>query len=105
MENVPIDAFPSPFSGEGRGADETPAGSCEFSTSMAPDDAHTLLSVLVEASTQTAATSSRLKKQQQIAGLLRTVSPHEIELAVSYLAGELRQGRTGISFATLQAAT
>jgi DNA ligase-1 len=71
---------------------------------MTTGDAHTLLSTLVETSTQTAATSSRLKKQQQIAALLRTVSPQEIQLAVSYLAGELLQGRTGISYATLQAA-
>jgi DNA ligase 1 len=76
----------------------------ELGEYMAEQDSKTLLATLVEASNQTAATASRLKKQQQIATLLRQVSPDEIDLAVSYLAGEARQGRTGISFATLKAA-
>lgn len=69
---------------------------------MTTPAAHTSLAALVETSSHTAATSSRIKKQQEIAALLRTANPHEVELAVGYLAGELRQGRTGISFAALK---
>lgn len=72
---------------------------------MTTNDLHTPLAALVETSKQIASTTSRLKKQQLIATLLRQVNPQEVQLAVSYLAGEPRQGRTGISFTMLKGAS
>lgn len=71
---------------------------------MTNHDRQVTLANLVETSKQIAATTSRLKKQQAIATLLKQVGLQEVQLAVSYLAGEPPQGRTGISFAMLKAA-
>jgi DNA ligase 1 len=64
----------------------------------------TLLAPLVETSQRVGATSSRLAKVRELAGLLRTLQPEEIETAVHYLSGEIRQGRIGIGYATLRGA-
>ncbi len=64
----------------------------------------TLLAGLVAASSRVGATSSRLAKVREIAGLLGRLSPDEIGIGVSYLAGELPQGRIGVGYAALQAA-
>ncbi len=56
----------------------------------------TLLANLVETSRQVAATSARSAKRRLIADCLRSVQPREIEIAVLYLSGEIRQGRIGI---------
>lgn len=64
----------------------------------------TLLARLVDASERVAATSSRLAKVGELASLLGTLPPEEIEIAVRYLSGELPQGRIGIGLALLQEA-
>src|ERR1041384_6666783 len=53
----------------------------------------TVLARLVEASLQVAATSSRLAKVRVLAECLRDLPPEEFELAVTYLSGEVHQGR------------
>jgi DNA ligase-1 len=67
-------------------------------------DGMTLLAELVSTSSRVSGTSSRLAKVREIASLLARVSREEIGIAVSYLAGELPQGRIGIGYATLQSA-
>jgi len=64
----------------------------------------TLLINLVDASQRVGATSSRIAKARELAGLLGSVSPDEIETAVHYLSGETPQGRIGIGYSILQAA-
>ncbi|HVS77967.1 MAG TPA: ATP-dependent DNA ligase, partial [Steroidobacteraceae bacterium] len=66
--------------------------------------AMTLLAELVSTSARVAAASSRLAKTREIAGLLRRVDRSETGAAVSYLAGELPQGRVGVGYAALHAA-
>src|SRR6478752_5345737 len=63
----------------------------------------TLLVDLVAASDRAAGTASRLAKRDTIAVLLRSAAPDEVEIAVAWLAGELRQGRIGVGWATLGA--
>lgn len=63
----------------------------------------TLLADIVEASSRAAQTASRLGKRDAIAACLRAVAPDEVEIAVAFLAGEARQGRLGIGYATLRA--
>jgi DNA ligase-1 len=62
----------------------------------------TLLAPVVTTSQQVATTSSRSAKTRLIAGLLRALDAAEVEIAVPYLSGEIRQGRIGIGYATLQ---
>ncbi|HUI62674.1 MAG TPA: ATP-dependent DNA ligase [Steroidobacteraceae bacterium] len=64
----------------------------------------TLLASLVGTSERVGATAARLGKVRELAALLRTLTPEEIETAVLYLSGETRQGRIGIGFATLREA-
>ena len=61
----------------------------------------TLLAALVDASNTAAQTTSRRAKRDAIAACLRAASPDEVEIAVAYLSGEIRQGRIGIGYATL----
>ncbi|MEO6895911.1 MAG: ATP-dependent DNA ligase [Caldimonas sp.] len=61
------------------------------------------LADLVEASGRAAATTSRLAKRDAIAAVLRGAAPDEVEIAVSWLSGETRQGRIGVGWATLAA--
>ena len=63
----------------------------------------TLLADLVAASDRAAETSSRLAKRDAIAEVLRGAAPDEVEIAVAWLAGEARQGRIGVGWATLAA--
>jgi DNA ligase-1 len=63
----------------------------------------TLLAAVVDASAAAAQTSSRRVKRDVIAGCLRGAAPDEVEIAVGYLSGEIRQGRIGIGYATLAA--
>jgi len=63
----------------------------------------TLLAAAVEASGQVANTRSKLAKRDAIANCLRGAEGDEVEIAVAYLAGEIRQGRIGIGYATLAA--
>jgi DNA ligase-1 len=59
---------------------------------------------LVNASQAVAATSSRLKKVEYLAGALERAEPGEIEAVVAFLSGGPRQGRIGIGAAAIRAA-
>ncbi len=63
-----------------------------------------LLATLVQASAQVAATSGRLAKIKLLADLLKQAGPDEIELAIAYLSGTIRQAKVGVGWATLQKA-
>ena len=63
-----------------------------------------LLNALVTTSIQVAATSGRLAKITLLAELLKQASPDEIELAIAYLSGTIRQSKVGVGWATLQKA-
>jgi DNA ligase-1 len=63
----------------------------------------TLLVHVVAASLQVAATSSRNAKIRLLANALSTLSAEELEIAVTWLSGETRQGRIGIGPAALRA--
>ena len=60
-----------------------------------------LLADLVAASTAVGATRSRIRKREIIAGVLGSLANEEIRVAVSYLSGELPQGRIGLGYATV----
>jgi len=62
-----------------------------------------LLYDVAAASSAVAATSSRLAKRSLLAAVLSSAPVDDLEIVVSYLAGELRQRRTGIGWATLGA--
>ncbi|HEY7889682.1 MAG TPA: ATP-dependent DNA ligase [Steroidobacteraceae bacterium] len=64
----------------------------------------TLLAELVSTSSRVGGTSSRLAKVREIARLVAELSHEEIAIGVSYLAGELPQGRIGVGYAALQVA-
>jgi len=55
-----------------------------------------LLTTLVATSAQVAETSSRSAKTRLLAECLRTLDRDELEVAVLFLSGEIRQGRIGI---------
>src|SRR5580693_5671660 len=61
------------------------------------------LSDVVAVSQAVAATTGRLEKVAQIAGLLTRTPPDEITIVVPFLSGEVRQGRIGIGGALLSA--
>src|SRR4030095_5619987 len=61
----------------------------------------TLLATVVATSQQVAGTSARSAKVRLLAECLRTVAVDEVEIAVLYLSGEIRQGRIGIGPSTL----
>jgi DNA ligase-1 len=61
-----------------------------------------LLTQIVGASRDVAATSSRLAKTERLAECLGHASPEEIAIAVSYLSGELPQGAVGVGWASLR---
>ena len=63
-----------------------------------------LLQQLVQTSRQVAATSGRLAKIDLLATLLKQAPPAEIETAIAYLSGAVRQSKLGVGWATLQAA-
>jgi DNA ligase-1 len=61
-----------------------------------------LLDELVTTSRAVASTRSRLAKRRALAALLSSAGPDDVEVVVAYLAGELRQRRTGIGWALLR---
>jgi DNA ligase-1 len=63
-----------------------------------------LLANIVKASRQVSETSKRLEKTALLADVLKQLSAEEIEPAVAFLSGSLRQGRMGIGYAALHAA-
>ncbi|MGH9283989.1 MAG: ATP-dependent DNA ligase, partial [Acidimicrobiales bacterium] len=56
---------------------------------------------VVNTSETVAATSARGAKIAALAGLLARLDPDEVEAVVAFLAGEPRQGRIGVGWATL----
>ncbi|HEX2658827.1 MAG TPA: ATP-dependent DNA ligase [Polyangia bacterium] len=59
------------------------------------------LAEVVETSRQVAETRSRLEKTDRLAALLRRLPPPLVSVGVSYLAGDLPQGRLGVGYALL----
>jgi DNA ligase-1 len=66
------------------------------------DPRMTLLAVVVSTSQQVAATSSRSAKTRMLAECLRVLDVEELEIAVLFLSGEIRQGRIGIGASALR---
>ena len=64
----------------------------------------TLLGALVGTSQRVTAAASRRAKVAELARLLQSLAPEEIEAATHYLSGTLRQGRIGIGYSQLQTA-
>jgi DNA ligase-1 len=62
-----------------------------------------LLAKLVRTSETVASTPARSAKVAALAALLRRLGPAEVEPAVAFLAGEPRQGKIGVGWATLRA--
>ena len=59
---------------------------------------------VVETSRRVAEVSGRLDKIGLLASLLSRLPPEEIEIAVAFLSGSVRQARLGVGYAALQAA-
>src|SRR5258706_8723733 len=60
------------------------------------------LADLVAASRRVTETRSRSAKTAALADLLRRLSPEEIDVAVAWLSGNLRQGRIGLGGAAIR---
>jgi len=65
----------------------------------------TLLADLVDTSRTVSATRARLAKVRALAESLRAFAPDEIEIGTQYLSGTAPQGRFGIGYAVLRAAS
>jgi len=63
-----------------------------------------LLDEIVRTSSDVASASGRLAKIGLLAGLLRRLTPADVDIAIPLLSGELRQGRIGLGPATIWAA-
>jgi DNA ligase-1 len=61
-----------------------------------------LLSEIVETSDAVTATSARLAKVEHLAACLRRLERDEVEVAVAFLSGELRQRQIGVGWASLR---
>jgi DNA ligase-1 len=61
-----------------------------------------LLHELVTASQRVSATSKRNEKLGLLSEVLRRLKPEEIAVGVSYLSGNVRQGRIGVGWAMLR---
>jgi DNA ligase-1 len=64
----------------------------------------TLLAEVARASARVAQNPGRLAKVREIAALLKRLEPDEIDIAIPFLSGELRQGKLSIGYSALQAA-
>ena len=64
----------------------------------------TLLAELVRASQRVGATAARRVKVQELASLLKSLTPDEIDIGVHYLSGEIPQGKIGIGYSAVRAA-
>jgi DNA ligase-1 len=64
----------------------------------------TLLAELVQVSQRVGATPARRGKVGELAALLKSLAPEEIDLGVHYLSGEIPQGKIGIGYAAVRAA-
>ena len=58
----------------------------------------TLLAEVARASARVAQNPGRLAKVREIAALLKRLEPDEIEVAIPFLSGELRQGKLSIGY-------
>jgi DNA ligase-1 len=65
----------------------------------------TLLARIVATSNAVAGHTSRTAKIRELAECLRSLEPSEIETGVLYLSGETTQGKSGIGYAALEAAS
>jgi DNA ligase-1 len=65
-------------------------------------DAAVLFADLAATSLAVGATRSRKRKAELVGETLRALEPGEVEPAVAFLSGELRQRRTGVGWASLQ---
>ncbi len=63
-----------------------------------------LLADLVATSARVAATRARSEKTAHLSALLRRLEPREVDAAVAFLSGRLRQGRIGLGWAALREA-
>jgi ATP-dependent DNA ligase len=63
-----------------------------------------LLGEVVRTSKLVGASSGRLAKVKELAFLLRALHPDELDIGVTYLSGDIPQGRIGIGYAALNAA-
>jgi ATP-dependent DNA ligase I len=63
-----------------------------------------LLSRVVSASAEVAATPARLGKVDRLAAVLAELAPDEVAIGVAYLSGELTQRQIGVGWATLREA-
>ena len=64
----------------------------------------TLLENLTATSRRVSDTASRLAKRRELADYVRGLANDEIPIAIAFLSGETRQGKLGVSYATLHAA-
>ena len=64
----------------------------------------TLLADVVRASARVAETPSRLAKIRELADCLQRLEPDEIDVAIPFLSGEIRQGKLSVGYAALQSA-
>ena len=62
------------------------------------------LAELVRVSERVAGTASRLAKIRELADFLRPLAADEIEIALPYLSGDIRQGKLAVGYGALQAA-
>jgi DNA ligase-1 len=60
-----------------------------------------LLETLVDVSLAVGSTRARTQKVARLSEFLRTLPPHEVALATSYLTGELPQGKIGLGYAAV----
>src|SRR5918996_1982965 len=61
-----------------------------------------LLEEIAAASTDVAATSSRLKKVERLSSVLTGLRPDQVPIAVAYLSGALPHGSIGVGWASLR---
>jgi len=65
----------------------------------------TLLAELVRASQRVGATAARKIKVRELSSLLRALAPGEIDTGVHYLSGEIPQGKIGVGYSAVRAAS
>jgi DNA ligase-1 len=64
----------------------------------------TLLADVVRTSGEVARTSSRLAKVAALAECMKRLEPDEVEVAIPYLSGDIRQGKLSVGFQMLRSA-
>jgi DNA ligase 1 len=64
----------------------------------------TLLAEVVRTSARVAESPSRLVKIQALADSLRRLEPEEIDIAIPFLSGEIRQGKLSVGYGALESA-